>query len=58
MRPKEDNWLNPAITTGIESATTTPPTTDALKALTGFAPYTPLREGIGRFVARYRSYYG
>jgi UDP-glucuronate 4-epimerase len=31
--------------------------TDALKALTGFAPYTPLREGIGRFVAWYRSYY-
>jgi UDP-glucuronate 4-epimerase len=31
--------------------------TDALKALTGFAPYTPLREGIGKFVAWYRSYY-
>jgi UDP-glucuronate 4-epimerase len=31
--------------------------TDALKALTGFAPYTPLREGLGRFVAWYRSYY-
>ena len=32
--------------------------TDALKALTGFAPYTPLREGIGKFVAWYRGYYG
>ena len=31
--------------------------TDALKALTGFAPYTPLREGIGKFVAWYRGYY-
>ena len=31
--------------------------TDALKALTGFAPSTPLREGIGKFVAWYRSYY-
>ena len=32
--------------------------TDALKALTGFAPSTPLREGIGKFVEWYRSYYG
>jgi len=32
--------------------------TDALKALTGFAPHTQLREGIGRFVAWYRGYYG
>ncbi len=31
--------------------------TDQLKALTGFAPYTPLRTGIQRFVDWYRSYY-
>ena len=31
--------------------------TDALKALTGFAPYTPLREGIGKFVAWCQGYY-
>ena len=32
--------------------------TDALRALIGFAPTTPVAEGIGRFVAWYRSYYG
>lgn len=31
--------------------------TSALHALTGFAPATPLREGIGRFIAWYRAYY-
>ncbi len=31
--------------------------TSALQALTGFAPATPLREGIARFVDWYRSYY-
>jgi UDP-glucuronate 4-epimerase len=31
--------------------------TDALKSLTGFAPYTPLREGIQKFVDWYRGYY-
>jgi UDP-glucuronate 4-epimerase len=29
----------------------------ALTALTGFAPATSVREGIGRFVAWYRDYY-
>ncbi|WP_027443214.1 SDR family NAD(P)-dependent oxidoreductase [Erythrobacter cryptus] len=29
-----------------------------LKALTGYAPQTPLREGVARFVAWYRDYYG
>jgi len=31
--------------------------TSALHALTGFAPSTPLRDGIARFVAWYRDYY-
>ena len=31
--------------------------TEKLKALTGFAPYTPLRTGIQRFVDWYRRYY-
>ncbi len=31
--------------------------TSALRALTGFAPATPLREGIKRFIAWYRDYY-
>ena len=31
--------------------------TSALRALTGFAPATPLREGIARFIAWYRDYY-
>jgi UDP-glucuronate 4-epimerase len=31
--------------------------TSTLRALTGFAPATPLREGIARFVAWYRDYY-
>jgi len=31
---------------------------EALKIVTGFAPSTPLEEGIGRFVAWYRDYYG
>jgi UDP-glucuronate 4-epimerase len=31
--------------------------TSALKNLTGFAPATPLREGIRRFIAWYRDYY-
>lgn len=31
--------------------------TSALRALTGFAPSTPLRDGIARFVAWYREYY-
>ncbi len=30
---------------------------DALNAATGFAPSTPLAEGIARFVAWYREYY-
>lgn len=30
---------------------------DDLTAATGFAPHTPLREGIARFVAWYREYY-
>jgi UDP-glucuronate 4-epimerase len=29
-----------------------------LRALTGFAPETPLREGIAKFVRWYREYYG
>ncbi|QNM96906.1 NAD-dependent epimerase [Chitinimonas koreensis] len=32
--------------------------TSELAALTGFAPSTPLAEGIGRFVAWYRDYHG
>ena len=32
--------------------------TSRLKALTGFAPSTPLAVGIGRFVEWYKSYYG
>jgi UDP-glucuronate 4-epimerase len=31
--------------------------TDALKSLTGFAPYTPLRKGIGKFVEWYKVFY-
>ena len=31
--------------------------TSALRALTGFAPATPLRTGIKRFVEWYRAYY-
>jgi len=31
--------------------------TSALRTLTGFAPATPLREGIKRFIAWYRDYY-
>ncbi len=31
---------------------------DRLAALTGFAPRTPLAEGLDRFVAWYRDYYG
>ncbi len=31
--------------------------TSTLRALTGFAPATPLREGIARFIAWYRDYY-
>ncbi|HEU4409255.1 MAG TPA: NAD-dependent epimerase [Polyangiaceae bacterium] len=31
---------------------------DALRDAVGFQPATPLREGVGRFVAWYRSYYG
>jgi UDP-glucuronate 4-epimerase len=31
---------------------------DRLAALTGFAPHTPLEEGLARFVAWYRDYYG
>ena len=30
---------------------------DRLRALTGFAPHTPLREGLAKFVAWYRMYY-
>jgi UDP-glucuronate 4-epimerase len=29
-----------------------------LEAATGFVPQTPLREGLARFVAWYRDYYG
>ena len=32
--------------------------TSSLRALTGFAPETPLREGIAKFVRWYREYYG
>jgi UDP-glucuronate 4-epimerase len=31
---------------------------DRLAAVTGFAPHTPLAEGLARFVAWYRQYYG
>lgn len=31
--------------------------TQTLRDLTGFAPYTPLRVGVGRFVSWYRDYY-
>jgi UDP-glucuronate 4-epimerase len=31
---------------------------DRLAAVTGFAPHTPLAEGLARFVAWYREYYG
>ena len=31
--------------------------TSALRDLTGFAPSTPLRQGIARFIAWYREYY-
>jgi UDP-glucuronate 4-epimerase len=31
--------------------------TSSLRELTGFAPATPLREGIKRFIAWYRDYY-
>ena len=31
--------------------------TSRLAALTGFAPSTPLAEGIARFVAWYKAYY-
>jgi UDP-glucuronate 4-epimerase len=31
---------------------------DALRDAVGFQPATPLRDGVGRFVAWYRSYYG
>jgi UDP-glucuronate 4-epimerase len=31
---------------------------DRLRAATGFAPHTPLAEGLARFVAWYRAYYG
>jgi UDP-glucuronate 4-epimerase len=30
---------------------------DRLRALTGFAPRTPLAEGLARFAAWYRGYY-
>ena len=30
---------------------------DRLRALTGFAPHTPLADGLARFVAWYRGYY-
>ena len=29
-----------------------------LRALTGYAPQTPFREGVAQFVAWYREYYG
>lgn len=32
--------------------------TSLLRALTGYAPKTPFREGVARFVAWYREYYG
>jgi UDP-glucuronate 4-epimerase len=32
--------------------------TSSLRALTEFAPETPLREGIAKFVRWYREYYG
>jgi len=32
--------------------------TQALRDLTGFAPYTPLKVGVGRFVSWYKEYYG
>ena len=31
---------------------------EALKQAVGFTPATPLKEGIARFVAWYRDYYG
>jgi len=31
---------------------------DRLRALTGFAPRTPLADGLSRFVAWYRGHYG
>ena len=31
---------------------------ESLRALTGFAPRTPLSEGLARFAAWYRGYYG
>jgi len=31
--------------------------TDRLAALTGFAPHTPLAEGLARFVGWYREYH-
>ena len=31
---------------------------DLLHALTGFRPHTPFREGVARFIAWYRDYYG
>jgi UDP-glucuronate 4-epimerase len=32
--------------------------TKALRDLTGFAPYTPLQEGVAQFVNWYKDYYG
>jgi len=32
--------------------------TSALEAWVGFKPNTPVREGVGRFVAWYREFYG
>ena len=32
--------------------------TDDIRSFTGFAPATPVEQGIGRFVAWYRSHYG
>jgi UDP-glucuronate 4-epimerase len=32
--------------------------TSLLRALTGFAPNTPVQEGVKRFVAWYREYFG
>jgi UDP-glucuronate 4-epimerase len=32
--------------------------TQALRDLTGFAPYTPLNVGVSRFVSWYKGYYG
>ena len=37
---------------------TTAADTSALQAWVGFAPATPVREGVARFVAWYRGYYG